>query len=1061
MHFENSSPEMKRLCIPKLLILTFFLSSGGFQTWAQTSDLDESYLQGLEWRNLGPYRGGRSNAVAGVPEDPLVYYFGATGGGVWKTEDAGSRWTNISDDYFQTGSIGAIAVAPSDPNVLYVGTGEHAVRGVMTSAGDGMYKSTDAGQSWQHIGLPNAHHIAAIVVHPEDPEVVYVAVQGALYGPSGDRGVYRSTDGGKNWEKVLFVHENAGACDLSMDLRNPRILYAGFWDHQRTPWEIRSGGPGSGIYKSKDGGSSWERLEKGLPEAMGKVAVSVSPADPQIVYANIEAEKGGVYRSMDGGKSWSQATADRRTITRAWYYTEIFADPVNPNTVYVLNAQMLRSIDGGKSFTPVSNPHTDQHDLWINPDDPHNMILANDGGACITFNGGDSWSTQANQPTAQFYRVITDRQFPYRVYGGQQDNSTVAIASRSHGSGIDVRDWKAVSGGESAFLAFDPDNPTRIYGNSIQGFIDVYDEKTGLVKDIMPYPAINLGTMPKEMKYRFNWNNPLISDPFEPTTIYQGAQLVLRSQDGGQSWDEISPDLTRNDSTRQGPGGFPYTNEAAGGENYNTLSYLEASTREKGVIWAGSDDGLIHITRDGGGSWKNVTPDFLEESLINAIDASPHRDGAAYVAVTRYKFMDHAPLILHTKDYGKSWTRIEGNLPQDDFVRVVREDQEQEGVLFAGTEKGFYWSVDNGGTWQSLQLNLPHLPVTDLTQADNDLVISTAGRGFWILDDISPLRQWATASDTTQLRLFSPAEQVRFWSGAGTNPPEGMGQTQPDGFPITYFLPKMPDSLNLQLRILDESGSEVIQYVSEAGPAFKPYLGGPPAPRTLPREKGLNRFYWDFRRATLPATQSRFVYGNYAGSHVGPGRYTLQLIIEGDTLTETCRLLPDPRMDAAEADYARQQNQLRNIESMASEIARSANQVQQLRQQFADLQKQLQEQTEQKELSKQAQELGQELSQWEEGLVQPKQKTFQDVINFPNKLLAETLNLKEKADSQDPRVPQGVNVRLEDLKSEWAAYRARLETLLLEVQQFNEEYRQKALPAILVPEELAGARGGM
>ncbi len=1054
MHFILHIPNIGSLFFPILLICgigstpIFHLND----LTAQGSPWDEAYLQGLSWRNVGPYRGGRSNAVAGVENQPLTYYMGSTGGGVWKTEDAGANWTNISDKFFKTGSVGAIAVAPSDPNVIYVGMGEHAVRGVMTSAGDGVYKSMDAGATWSHIGLENAHHIAAIVIHPTDHNLVYVAVQGAVYGPSETRGIYRSRDGGVTWTQVLFVDEQTGACDLSLDKHNPRILYAGFWDHQRKPWEIRSGGPGSGIYKTTDGGDQWQPLKEGLPKDMGKVAVSVSPANPNTVYANIEAEEGGVFRSDNSGKSWVRTTGDRRTITRAWYYTEIFADPVNPQQVYVLNAQMLKSIDGGKSFTPIPNPHSDQHDLWINPHNPENLILANDGGGCVSFNGGASWSTQNNQPTAQFYRVITDRQFPYHIYGGQQDNSTVDIASRSNGRGISFRDWKPVSGGESAFLAFDPDNPSRIYGNSIQGFIDVYDQQTGLIKDIMPYPSVNLGTMPKEMKYRFNWNNPLIADPFAPGTIYQGAQLVLKSIDGGQSWEEISPDLTRNDTTYQGPGGIPFTNEAAGGENYNTISYLEASERQQGILWAGSDDGLVHITQDGGDSWKNVTPTGLEESLINAIDASPHRDGSALVTVTRYKFMDHAPMVFFTNDYGATWARLDTGLPKDEFVRVVREDPDQAGLFFAGTERGIYLSSDYGASWHPIQLDLPHLPVTDLTYADNDLVISTAGRGFWILDDINPIRQWSTTADTTTALLFSPSDQIRFWSGAGEKAPKGMGQTQPDGIPVTYFLPAHEDSVALELVILDANNKEVNRFSNTADPAFKTFTGGPPKPALLPAKKGINRFHWDLRKSTLPAIDNRFMFGNYGGSHVAPGTYTLQLIFDGDTLSQSCQLLPDPRIKAFMADYQAQQQQLSEIEGMAEAITHSVNQVQQVKRQFDGLHQQLKAREDAGDLTNKAESLSKRLGKWEEGMVQPKQKTFQDVINFPNRLMAELLQLKDRADTHDPFITEGVSTRYKDLRSEWSAYRAQLKAMIEEVDAFNEMYKEKALPVILIPE---------
>jgi len=540
-------------------------------------------FQSLQWRNIGPYRGGRTNAVAGVQGDPLTYYFGSVGGGIWKTTDAGTHWFNISDGFLKTGTVGAITVAPSDPNVIYAGMGEHAVRGVMTSSGDGIYKSTDAGASWKHIGLDQSKHIADVVVHPNNPDWVYVAVQGAFWNDSSDRGIYFSSDGGINWEQLLYVDLSSGAADLVIDETNPRILYAAFWDHRRLPWQVRSGGPGSAVYKSLDSGKSWEKIQNGLPDEMGKISVCVSPANPQRLYANVEAEgdKGGVYRSDNGGRSWYQVYNDRVSVARAWYYIEIFADPQDEETVYVLNAPMLKSIDGGRSFTPIANPHSDQHDLWINPMNPQNMILGNDGGACISFNGGASWSTQNNQPTAQFYRVIADNQFPYHLYAGQQDNSTVCIASKTASGGIDFEDWYPVAGGESAFIAFDDtDKPRVTYGTSIQGFIDAYDVHTKTTKDIMAYPAINLGNQPEDQPYRWNWNNPLINHAKNKNVLYHGANVVLESRDGGYSWGVISPDLTRNDSSRHHSMGVPFTNEAAGGEVYNTISYLSNSIHE-------------------------------------------------------------------------------------------------------------------------------------------------------------------------------------------------------------------------------------------------------------------------------------------------------------------------------------------------------------------------------------------------------------------------------------------------------------------------------------------------
>ncbi|MFZ9004941.1 MAG: VPS10 domain-containing protein, partial [Robiginitalea sp.] len=695
--------------------------------------LSDTLFTGLKWRNIGPFRGGRSVAVSGVTSQPGTYYMGSTGGGVWKTTDDGLHWKNTSDGFFKTGTVGAIGVSESNPNVVLVGMGEHAARGVMTSMGDGLYLSRDAGKTWKHLGLEGSRHISDVIIHPTDENLFYVAVQGAQYGPSEERGIYRSSDGGENWEQVLYVNKTTGASSLSMDPNNPLVLYAAMWEHQRRPWTMKSGGPGSGLYKSADGGATWKRMKDGLPSEMGKAGISASGARADLVYAVIEAEgeKAGVYRTDDGGKKWRQVSKDRINVTRSWYYMEIFADPQEAETVYVLNAPVTRSIDGGRTFKPVPTPHGDNHDLWINPEDNRRMINANDGGANISNNKGASWSTQQNQPTAQFYRVITDNLFPYHVYGGQQDNSAIAILSRTNDNGIDWKDWYSVAGCESAYLAFDPNNPEIIFGGCYQGIIEKWIKAIREAKPIKEYPELSLGNAPEDFKYRYNWNAPIIADPHDPSVIYHAGNVVFRSGDAGQSWDVISPDLTRNDPEKQGPGGLPFTNEAAGGENYNTLMYLTASPHEKGVLWAGSDDGLLHLTRNGGASWENVTPEGMEEGIVNSIEVSPHDPATAYITLMRYKFMDLKPYIYKTTDYGQNWDLIvQGLEDPHGFVRVVREDPKRPGLLYAGAETGLYISLNGGQSWQPFQLNLPVVPVNDLTIRQNDLVAATAGRSF-------------------------------------------------------------------------------------------------------------------------------------------------------------------------------------------------------------------------------------------------------------------------------------------------------------------------------------------
>ncbi len=1021
------------------------------QSLNSASEFDGEKFQALTFRNIGPFRGGRSNAVSGVIGDPLTYYFGSTGGGVWKTGDAGLTWKNISDGFFNSGSVGVISVAQSNQNVVYVGMGEHAVRGVMTSHGDGVYKSLDAGKTWEHIGLENSRHISEIIIHPKNPEVVYVAVQGPLYEKSKEKGIYKTEDGGATWKKILFVDENTGAADLSMDLTNPRIMYAGMWDHQRMPWKIRSGGKGSGIYKSIDSGANWERLSEGLPELMGKVAVDVSLANPEIVYANIEAKKGGIFKSTDAGKTWKQTNAQRTTVARAWYYIEIFADPVSEETVYVLNAPVLKSVDGGKTFENIPNPHTDQHDLWINPSNPKNMILANDGGACITFNGGKSWSTQSNQPTAQFYRVITDNQVPYRVYAGQQDNSAISIKSRTMGGGINEDDWHSVAGGESAFIAFNPNNPQKIYGTSIQGIIDVYDAKTETRKNIMAYPQLNLGTLPKDMKYRFNWNNPIVALPQNPQILYYGAQLLLKTKDGGQSWFEISPDLTRNDTTRHGDGGEPFTNEAAGGEVYNTISYIACSPQNAGVIWVGTDDGLIHLTKDEGKTWTNITPSGLNESLINAIEVSPHDPATAYIAVTRYKFGDLSPMIFMTHDFGNTWVKIVEGLPNDNFVRVVREDPKTPNILYAGTESGLYISFNKGKNWKPFQSNLPVCPITDLCIRDNDLVVATSGRAFWILDDLGALQQTMGVPDTLKAKIIQPKPTYKYTLYSS---PKSLyqGQNPANGVILDYYLPHdWTDSSKLTLEIFDANNQLVRTMSNEVPKDFKSWPGGPPKPQVLPSKAGLNRTNWDLRRSPLPAIDDVFVMGDYQGHFVAPGKYTLRLTTENDTLRVKCEVKANPAIKASAVDYERQQDILLEIDATVLEIHQSVNRFRNIKEQLKERIDLLKRMEGADSLIKMGDEIIVKIDAWETQLIQPQQETFQDVINFRNMLNAELLYLKGQIDTYDPRPTKGAENRLKDLLVTWSKLKSEMESIVSnDIEGFNQTYQKADLPILIL-----------
>lgn len=1016
--------------------------------------VEEAQFKALKFRNIGPFRGGRSVASSGVVSDPMTYYMGSTGGGVWKTFDGGISWKNISDKFFKTGTVGAIAVSESDPNVIFVGMGEHAIRGVMTSSGDGVYKSTDAGKTWKHLGLDNTMHISDVIIHPQNPDIVYVAAQGAQYGDTKERGIYKTEDGGENWKKVLFVSENTGASSLSMDFTNPRILYASMWEHQRYPWIMKSGGKESGIYKSTDSGNNWKKLETGLPDTFGKSGISVSRANPNRVWAVIEAEgeKGGVYRSDDAGKKWKQINKNRINIARSWYYMEIFADPQNENVVYVLNAPVMKSIDGGNTFKPLQTPHGDNHHLWINPNNNQIMINSNDGGANISFNGGKSWSTQQNQPTAQFYRVITDNLMPYNVYGGQQDNSAIAIASRTNDNGIDWKDWYSVAGCESAYLAFDPNHPDVIYGGCYQGIIEQWVKKYNGGKSIKEYPELGLGIAPKDSKYRYNWNAPIISSPHDRNTIYHAGNVVFKTQDGGMNWEVVSPDLTRNEKSKHGPGGGPFTNEAAGGENYNTITYLVESPHEQGVLWAGTDDGLIHITKDGGLNWKKVTPKNIKDGIINTIEVSPHDAATAYIVVMRYKSNDLKPYIYKTSDYGTNWKLITNGINDPHtFVRVIREDPKTKGLLYAGTETGLYISNNDGENWQKFQLNLPIVPINDLIIQDNDLVVATAGRSFWILDDLSPIQQSKGKFSTKTIEIFTPKDTYRIFGNSSEKPDNSIGQNPKQGVTFDYYLNQKSDSLSLILKVFDLQENLIRTITNKKQKDFKSWPGGPSKPAVLPSKEGLNRFTWDFRRETLPSIDKVFVFGGHQGSRVAPGDYKLRLILEKDSVETIVTILPNPKIKATTSDFNQQQTFLQDIETQVKDIHNAVNAMRSAKAQLKSYQLLLKENKEANTLLEKAKIIIDSIDSWEQKLIQPKQKTFQDVINFKNQLNAQFMHLKNYVDAADPRLTSGAKLRLADLKQQWQVFSSEKNTIVNEeMKAFNDLYNSLNLPALIM-----------
>jgi photosystem II stability/assembly factor-like uncharacterized protein len=1019
-----------------------------------TASFDAANFKGLKWRNIGPFRGGRANAISGVIGNDNVYYVGYTGGGISKTDDAGITWKNISDGFFKVGSIGEIAICESDPNVIYVGTGEHAVRGVMTSYGDGVYKSTDAGKTWKNIGLEKTRHISEIAVHPTNPDIVLVGAQGAVHGASSDRGVYKSIDGGATWKKTLYVDDNTGVSSLNMDMTNPRIIYVATWQHRRYPWKVESGGPGSAIWKSVDGGDTWIKIIEGLPKEMGKIGVAVSRANPNRVYAIIEAEKSkaGLYRSDDGGKKWNHMTSDHTITARSWYYMEVFPDPINEDVVYVLNAPMTRSIDGGKTFSSLRVGHGDTHDLWINPKTNSTMALADDGGGEISFNTGRSWSPLNNQATAQFYRVNVDNRFPYWVYGGQQDNSSVATPSRNGSYGITDKDWFDGPGCESAWVAFnDPNNPELLYGGCYQGIIDVKDTRTGEVKDIQEYPATNLGFKPREMKYRFNWNAPLINSPHDPKVLYHAGNVLFKSTNGGFSWEVISPDLTRNDTTKQNTSGGPITNEGAGGENYNTIYYVIESPHERGVIYTGSDCSYVQLTKDGGKSWSNITPAGMPEGMVHSIEISQHDKGTVYISMSRYKFNDFTNYTYKSTDYGKSWIKIGAGVETDDFIKVIREDKKIKDLLYAGSERGFYISSNGGASFSKFQLNLPIVPVTDLIIKDNDLVAATAGRAFWILDDLAAIQQSKGVFNST-VKIYSPKPTYRLSSVTipeyfGDIP--GLGRNPANGVILDYYLKEKADTAKVTLEILNADGKLIRKYTNKKDESFKPWPGGPGPAQTIPAEAGVNRFAWDFRTEGLTGVQGVFVYGDYSGYRVAPGKYKARVTYKGQSSETEVEIISDPKITATANEWAAQQEFLKQAGDQFDDLHNSVNSMRQVKKQIETLNESLKNNADAKELIENGKEILKKIEQWETNLIEPRSKNFQDVINFPNKLNSEFLQLRGVADTHDPRLTKGVQDRALDVNATWTKHKQQMNMLIeKDINNYNQKFKEKNLPAV-------------
>jgi photosystem II stability/assembly factor-like uncharacterized protein len=1038
----------------------------------------KDFLNGMDWRLVGPFRGGRSIAVVGHPTDDLTFYFGACAGGVWRTRDAGRSWFNISDGYFTSSPVGALAIADSDHSRIYAATGESTIRGDVT-LGDGMYRSDDGGDTWRHIGLADTRHISQVRVHPRDENLLYVGALGHAFGDHNARGVYRSKDGGESWENVLYVDDKTGVSDLSMNVQNPLELYAGFWEMRRYPWALSSGGPGSGLFKTTDGGDTWINLTKnpGMPEGLiGRIGVAVSPAKPNRVWALIESTEGGLFRSDDAGETWRLINPDPNLRQRPWYYMHVYADPVDPDKVYVLNLQMWKSIDGGESFTNVPTPHGDNHGLWIDPKNTNRMIEGNDGGACVSFDAGRTWSTVDNQPTAQFYHVTTDTRFPYRIYGAQQDNTTITVPSFSFRNSITNDDAHPIGGGESGYIAVRPDNPDIVYAGSFITRMTRYDHGSQQAVEITVWPEDYVGYGSEEMKYRFQWTFPIVLSPHDPNIIYTGGQYIFKSTNGGDSWDPISPDLTRGDPETLKPSGGPITKDNIGTEIYATVFAIAESPVTPGVIWAGSDDGLVHVTRDNGETWTNVTPQDIDEwPLISIIEPSPHDEATAYMAVTRYKLDDNTPYFYRTHDYGATWELITNGIAEDDFTRVIREDPERKGLLYAGTESGVYVSWDSGDNWHRIQANLPIVPIHDLTVKDADLILGTHGRAFWSLDDLGPIRAWNPSREGEASAVFPPKPAYRmktprslggrdaagyknyFATGGRTSISETVldeegekknilaegGENPPIGAIIHYWLGDEPNS-DVKLSIQKSSGEEIRSFSSSDEEKHNGCR--------VEKYAGVHRFIWDLRyppAVNLPfGTLSAYWGGGVEGPIVVPGTYQVKLEVDGQTHLEEFEVRKDPRVPATQEDLEAQFDLLMKIRNKLDEAHKTVLRGRELREQIESWQERLQ-QTGHDDLAKECDRVLEKLGNIEHEIVEARSKGAADSFNYPPKVNSKLSSLQGTVSFGDARPPKQQYDVWEHL-SRWAdsAIQDLQATIDKDVKELNDRIAQANVPPI-------------
>ncbi len=1036
------------------------------QSSSQPSNPEDKLFKGMKYRLIGPFRGGRSLTAAGIPGDPTTYYFGATGGGVWKSTDAGSTWSPIFDKE-GTGSIGSIAVANSDHNILYVGTGEACIRGNI-SQGDGVYKSLDAGKTWKNLGLQDSRAIGKLIIDPENPNIVFVAALGHPYGPNTERGVFRTQDGGKTWDKVLYKDENTGAVDVAFDPHNSNVVYAALWQVRRTSWGLDDGGPGSGLYRSNDGGTTWKRLEQhGLPNGpYGRVGIAVA-ANSDRVYALIEAKNpdGGLYRSDDGGDTWNMVNPNHSLWQRPWYYMHIVADPKNENVVYIMDVETYKSTDGGHLFNKVKVPHGDNHGLWIDPKDTRRMIASNDGGVTISVDNGQSWTPEDNQPTAQFYHVITDNATPYRVYGSQQDSGSVGIASRSDDGSISRSDWYDVGGGEAGYIAPYPLDPDIVYADDYQATITQYNRHIGQAKSITEQPELSDAHGAANLEHRFQWTAPLIISPHDPNTIYHGGERLFKTTDGGVHWEAISPDLTRNDKSKQHVSGGDITLDDSGTEYYDTIFTIAESPITQGVIWVGTDDGLVQLTRDGGKNWTNITPKNVPEwSRISLIEASPFDAGTAYVAADLHQSDDLRPYIYKTSDYGKTWTKLTNGIPEGSFVRAVREDPKKRGLLYAATEAGVYVSFNDGANWRPLKLNLPPTPVHDLVVKDNDLVLATHGRAFWILDDIGPLRQYSDDIDKDAVHLYSPDPAYRIQAGRTADEegePHGSkrtGQNPPAGAVVYFYLKDAPkEGSETKLEILDASGKTLRKYSSlETAPLDEPAGPDDKKPdKEIKPEAGLNRFVWDLHCEEAHRVPGYYLWEYNAGAQgpvVPPGKYQVKLTVGTQTETAPLEVKLDPRVKVSEADLQQQFAMQMQIHDELNRVYDTVNQIQDVRAQVLGLKRRLPENASTKPIANSADNLNKKLIAVRDQFVNLTISANEDSLAYPPQMDTKWAFLAMDLGTADSAPTEAEQQEFDKLKRQTAETLSQWDNLQThELADFRKLTTENSLSTVVVP----------